>query len=123
MAISFPASPTVGQTYTVGKIAWTWNGSSWDALTLVNGTATGSIGGSYLYAQNSADQNSVGNGTAVSFQTTLASSGSLITKGSNTQITVTAGQSYKLEGIVRRFSSNSTWGSFQIGRASCRERV
>ena len=113
MAISFPASPTVGQTYTVGNIAWTWNGSSWDALTLVNGTATGSISASYLVAQNNADQNSVGNGTALAFQTTLASSGSLITKGSNTQITLAAGQSYKLEGIVRRFTSSSTWGAFQ----------
>lgn len=113
MAISFPASPTVGQTYTVGNIAWTWNGSSWDALTLVNGTATGSISGSYLYAQNSADQTGVVNGTAVNFQTTLASSGSLITKGSNTQFTVTSGQTYKLEAIVRRFTSNSSWGAFR----------
>ena len=25
----FPANPTVGQTYTIGAITWTWNGSGW----------------------------------------------------------------------------------------------
>ena len=29
MALDFPASPTVGQTYTAGNTTWTWNGSSW----------------------------------------------------------------------------------------------
>ena len=29
MALDFPASPTVGQTYKVGDTTWTWNGTSW----------------------------------------------------------------------------------------------
>jgi hypothetical protein len=38
MAINFPSSPTVGQTYTVGNITWTWSGSAW------KGNATGAMG-------------------------------------------------------------------------------
>jgi hypothetical protein len=33
MAISFPASPTLGQTYSVGTKTWTWNGYAWDIVT------------------------------------------------------------------------------------------
>ncbi len=29
--INFPASPTVGQTHTVGSTTWTWNGVAWTA--------------------------------------------------------------------------------------------
>jgi len=29
MAINFPASPSLGQTYTVGNNSWKWNGASW----------------------------------------------------------------------------------------------
>jgi len=77
-------------------------------------TATGLINSSYLLAQNNADQNSVTNGVAVAFQTTVASNGTLITKGSNTQFTLTAGQTYKLEAIIRRFGSSSSWGAFRF---------
>jgi len=82
---------------------------------IVNGQPTtyGVVNGSYLLAQNNAEQTSVGNGTAISFQTTSASNGSLITKGSNTQVTLTAGNTYKLEAIIRRFTSTSTWGAFR----------
>lgn len=31
MAITFPGSPTLNDTHTVGNITWTWNGSSWTA--------------------------------------------------------------------------------------------
>jgi hypothetical protein len=30
MAIDFPTSPTVGQTYTYGANTWQWNGNAWD---------------------------------------------------------------------------------------------
>jgi hypothetical protein len=81
----------------------------------VNGQPTtyGYVNSSYLLAQNNAEQTGVGNGTAISFQTTSASNGSLITKGSNTQVTLTAGNTYKLEAIIRRFTSTSTWGAFR----------
>jgi len=28
-AITFPATPTVGQMHTVGKRAWVWDGGKW----------------------------------------------------------------------------------------------
>ena len=30
MALNFPLSPTLNQTYTVGTKTWKWNGSAWD---------------------------------------------------------------------------------------------
>lgn len=30
MALAFPDSPTVGDTYTVGTIRWEWNGTTWE---------------------------------------------------------------------------------------------
>jgi hypothetical protein len=81
----------------------------------INGQPTtyGYVNGSYLFASNNTDQGSVGNGTAIAFQTTNTSNGSLISKGSNTQVTLTAGNAYKLEAIIRRFTSNSSWGTFR----------
>lgn len=32
MALSFPVSPTLNQTYTVGTKTWKWNGSAWDIV-------------------------------------------------------------------------------------------
>jgi hypothetical protein len=32
MALSFPTSPTLNQTYTSGTQSWIWNGSQWDAV-------------------------------------------------------------------------------------------
>ena len=47
MAISFPASPIVGQTYAYNSRTWTWNGSLWNKITtslttsmLVDGSIT-----------------------------------------------------------------------------------
>ena len=34
MAISFPTSPTVGQTFIAGSIQYTWNGIGWKAATI-----------------------------------------------------------------------------------------
>jgi hypothetical protein len=42
MALAFPSSPTVNQTYTSGTRTWTWNGTAWKlpstALTGITGT-------------------------------------------------------------------------------------
>lgn len=45
MAISFPSSPTNGQTYTVGAITWTWN-SATNAWRGVGGAVDNLAGGS-----------------------------------------------------------------------------
>jgi hypothetical protein len=97
----------------VGGITSTGAGS-FSAVT-VNGQPTtyGNVNGSYLFASNNADQSNVGNGTAVIFQSSNASNGSLIIKGSNTQVTLTAGNTYKMEAIIRRFQSSNTWGTFK----------
>lgn len=44
MALSFPSSPTLNQTYTVGTKTWIWNGYAWD-LQLATGfsSANGAI--------------------------------------------------------------------------------
>lgn len=43
MPIDFPASPTNGQTYTVGSRSWTWStaNSSWDATSITTGPKGG----------------------------------------------------------------------------------
>ena len=41
MAITFPGSPSVGDTHTVGNITWTWNGSSWSATSSGGGSRYG----------------------------------------------------------------------------------
>ena len=41
MALDFPNSPTVGQTYTYGDRTWTWNGTTWS----LSGTGSGSPSG------------------------------------------------------------------------------
>jgi Collagen triple helix repeat (20 copies) len=43
MAINFPLSPSVNQTYTYGSRTWNWNGSAWVAISSTIGYA-GSIG-------------------------------------------------------------------------------
>ena len=42
MSLAFPASPTVGDTYTVGARTWTWSGTIWEITGTV--AAAGSIG-------------------------------------------------------------------------------
>jgi hypothetical protein len=121
-----PFTASINQ-FTSSINSWTssFSSSLASSITSVSGTfsdltlngskinANGVITKSYLFAQNNADQSNVGNGTAINFQQTNASNGSLITKGSNTQVTLTAGNTYKMEAIIRRFQSSNTWGSFR----------
>jgi len=81
---------------------------------VVNGQPTtyGYVNGSYLFAVNNADQ-VVGQNGAVNFQTTSSSNGSLINKISNSQITLTGGNTYKLKAVIGRLQSNSTWAQFK----------
>ena len=41
MALAFPSSPTVGQTYTSGTRVWTWNGTVWKLPSTAINTITG----------------------------------------------------------------------------------
>jgi hypothetical protein len=81
----------------------------------INGQLTtyGVVNGSYLFAVNNADQTSIGQNGAVNFQTTSASNGSLITKTSNSQVTLTAGYTYKLKAVIGRLTSSSSWAQFR----------
>ena len=112
-------------TYTSSINSWTssFSSSLATSITSVSGTFTnltvngqpttyGYVNGAYLLAQNTTDQ-SVGLNDVVNFQTTIASNGSIITKTSNSRVTLTAGNTYKLEGIIRRLSSSSTWAAFR----------
>lgn len=61
MALDFPSSPTLNQTYTYGGRTWTWNGTGWAATTTTygpqgpagQGVPTGGTAGQIL-AKNSA---------------------------------------------------------------------
>lgn len=51
MAFNFPASPTIGDTYTSGSVTYTWNGTVWTSnnaaycLPTTGGTLTGDLAG------------------------------------------------------------------------------
>jgi hypothetical protein len=76
-------------------------------------TTYGYVNGSYLFAYNNADQSSVGQNGAVNFQVTSVNNGSLITKTSNSQITLKAGNTYILRAVIGRLQSSSTWAQFK----------
>jgi hypothetical protein len=40
MALSFPSSPTVGQTFTSGTKIWQWDGYAWNSI---SGTMNGAV--------------------------------------------------------------------------------
>jgi len=43
-AITFPTSPTVGQSFTSGDRSWTWNGTTWGSNAAVITGPTGATG-------------------------------------------------------------------------------
>ena len=77
------------------------------------GTSVSTVFPSMLFVQNNAVQTGVTQYTAVSFQQTNFSNGSLINQISNTRFTLRGGHSYKLEATMRRIESSSTWAAFQ----------
>lgn len=44
MTLNFPSSPTLNQIYTSGDFSWSWNGSSWVAVTKQESSAPVYIG-------------------------------------------------------------------------------
>jgi hypothetical protein len=40
-ALSFPASPTVGQTYTANGRTWSWTGYAWELVAASGGGSSG----------------------------------------------------------------------------------
>ena len=52
MALSFPNSPTLNQTYTLGARSWIWNGTSWNIVTT---TSIVGYAGSYGYTGSTGD--------------------------------------------------------------------
>ena len=106
------AQPNITSTGTLTSLSVTGNVSAGNVIVNGQPTTYGYVNGAYLLAQNNADQ-SAGQNVAINFQTTSASNGSIINKISNTQVTLTAGNTYKLEAIIRRMTSSSTWGQFR----------
>ena len=43
MAINFPASPTIGQTFSSSYATYTWNGTSWTTSTVATANTSGKI--------------------------------------------------------------------------------
>ena len=52
-SLDFPASPTVGQTYTANGSTWTWDGVSWLATNAAGGGGGPSVGAVQYFAENS----------------------------------------------------------------------
>ena len=48
MALAFPASPTLNQTYTSGSTVWTWQGTSWAKSSITGITPGNSLGLGYV---------------------------------------------------------------------------
>lgn len=49
MAINFPDTPTTGQTYTVGSVTWTYDGSKWAGVASITGNLAGGSAGTLPY--------------------------------------------------------------------------
>jgi hypothetical protein len=47
MAMDFPNSPTVGQTFSQGSRTWVWTGTTWDSPTADTNGVVGSAGGTF----------------------------------------------------------------------------
>ena len=113
--------PLTDSNYDLGSNTYRWHdlylSNTITAANLVlNGqeiTASGIVNASYLFAINDSNQTGLAANGAVAFQTTQANNGSLINKISNTQVTLTGNNTYRLEGIIKRNSSDNTWSQFQ----------
>lgn len=62
--ITFPSSPTLNQTYTIGSKTWVWNGYAWDLQTSIVATsdtfARNQANAAYTRANNSVNANTGG---------------------------------------------------------------
>lgn len=86
-ALDFPASPTIGQTYTANGLTYTWDGTSWDTT---NPTPVGNATGTLAVANGGTGQTTYTNGQLLIGNTT----GNTLTKATLTQgtgITITNG--------------------------------
>ena len=75
MSLAFPASPSVGDTYTVGARTWSWSGTIWEITGTV--AAAGSIGTTEL-ASNAVSQAKLASGLSGITVTTTANRSAVI---------------------------------------------
>lgn len=93
MALDFPSSPSVNDTYSSGGRTWRWDGTSWVGATPYSGPAT--ITGGTI------------NNTAIGGSTPAA--GAFTTLSANSTITAAAASGYYLGGnLFALFASNKT---------------
>lgn len=68
MAINFPSSPTLNQTYSYNSVTWQWNGTTWNKVANANPTFTSvtATTGTFTNASltNATITNIVGNASA-----------------------------------------------------------
>lgn len=66
MALDFPSSPSLNDTYTLGSRTWKYNGTAWqlDTATLSSAdNVNGGLAGNLLYQSNVNDTAFISNGT------------------------------------------------------------
>jgi hypothetical protein len=132
MAINFPSTPTLNQTYEFGNYVWKWNGSAWDNISSSVGPAgptgptgsngpTGSTGSTGPTGADSTVAGPTGptgpTGSTGSTGTVADQSWSLIgtSKGSGSTVSFTGLSSYKrlmLTGYVTTDNANGSGGFY-----------